>query len=521
MRFQADQLTWDGAVKSESINGNCSTCSGSGSVGLRKDYYYIEIADWYYGVGEDQPNQVVRIVVEDTVDPNDTPVYRKLFGVNHNGTAIREAFLVDPTDPNTDIWCRSTIMNDDWRVTERRMPSAHNGKVTSNADLKKFLDPYDPITDSWSNDSDTVDPNVGLVYHYEFDNTAGKRPTATLVSEGADGTKYYVSATDYGDGDDDGHGLDADEGKLPVARYTYPSKTSSRTDSSRLTTTLNYTFWDHDPNDPNNPDSDVAIKTIETVHPNVSTAQNGSGVETKTYQYFDKSGRLRWTKDGEGYVAYYSYHPDTGQLSYTMVDVDDPASPGDDVTSGSSGWIAWTVDGANNNKPTRGTGLPDGLELVTKREFDDQGRFTKEIDPGGSIHHTLYHANQSIRFPYWNSTANKPELPIQVTETDGGGTLQETFTIDPAQSTGTGTPNGFTDTQSKYVSWTRFFYNKVNGKQVKTLRYHDIPSSGDGTHLDDYYVTAYDYDNLGHRSVTVQTVQSTINYKDQIHSSNL
>jgi RHS repeat-associated protein len=31
-------------------------------------------------------------------------------------------------------------------------------------------------------------------------------------------------------------------------------------------------------------------------------------VATKTSEYYDRLGRLRWTQDGEGYINYYSYH---------------------------------------------------------------------------------------------------------------------------------------------------------------------------------------------------------------------
>jgi hypothetical protein len=112
-------------------------------------------------------------------------------------------------------------------------------------------------------------------------------------------------------------------------------------------------------------------------------------------------------------------------------------------------------------------------------------------------------------------------VPIQIAEDDGSGVVTSVYSIvgnSSSVSVSSGKPIGFSSAPARadYTSWKRNFYNKTNGQLVKSLRYHDIPSSGDGTHLANYYVTAYAYDSLGRKTTTIQTVQSTAGYKDQI-----
>jgi hypothetical protein len=81
------------------------------------------------------------------------------------------------------------------------------------------------------------------------------------------------------------------------------------------------------------------------------------------------------------------------------VDID-PSSPGSDITSGSSGqWESVSTAGASSNEPTRPSGLPTVLALVTKSFYDSQGRLTQTTDPAGANHYTVYANLQTIRFP--------------------------------------------------------------------------------------------------------------------------
>ena len=149
---------------------------------------------------------------------------------------------------------------------------------------------------------------------------------------------------------------------------------------------------------------------------------------------------------------------------------------------------------------------------MTKTYYDTQGRVEETVDAGDHVHYIVYENNQTIRFPNWDSTNTKSLMPVQVTVVDDGGTVTETFSIDGDATsithpsdvpTGIGTPS-----RSDYVSWTRHFYDDVNGRRVKSLRYDAVPSSGDGSELTNYYVTAYDYDDLGRVETTIQSSTS-------------
>ena len=236
--------------------------------------------------------------------------------------------------------------------------------------------------------------------------------------------------------------------------------------------------------------------------PVIDGNENGSGVATKTYQYFDTVGRLRWTKDGEGYVNYTSYHPETGGVAYQVRDV----GPDSDINTGSSGkWIPWSGDAPL----TRDSDLPDAIELVDKTEFDSQGRVRKRIDVDGNQHYTVYEHNRTIQFPFWDG--DNSLTPISVTVHNDAGQTTESFTV-IAGYTGvakpTGEPIGFETEPNQndhYTTWTRFFYNATNGKLAKTLRYHDIPANGSGSHVTHYYVSATEYDSQGRIKKSIQT----------------
>src|SRR5690606_7515816 len=136
-----------------------------------------------------------------------------------------------------------------------------------------------PTANSGANDTDTVSDDSGVVYYYEY---TGKQRSGTLVREGSRaGNRYYLSATDYGNGT-------TVPDYLPIAVHTYPAQTDSRTAMSRLTTTMAYTFWDVDLNQP---------KTVTTTPPTIDDLENGSEQPSLSIQYFDRFGQLRWTQD--------------------------------------------------------------------------------------------------------------------------------------------------------------------------------------------------------------------------------
>ncbi|MEZ6032023.1 MAG: RHS repeat-associated core domain-containing protein [Planctomycetaceae bacterium] len=484
-----------GFAKTEAIGAGCSSCGGS-TAGLTKTYFYLTIDQGATILS----NEVTQLVIEDTQDSAGTAVYRTIWGLNKDGRQLRKVFIDDPTGTPR-YWCESWTLatsGKEGRVAEYRMPSAHN--VTTASALRNFLDPYDSEGASWSNDTNTLHSSDGLLNVYTYN--SGGSQTDHKVKKGRTGTEYYVGAWDFGDGDGDSTGSDHTDGTLLVAEYAYPTQTTTRADGKK--TQYSYTFWDS---------SDREIKTRTTTLPVIPTTQNGSGVATTSAEYYDNLGRLRWTQDGEGYINYYSYNPVTGGEAYAAIDVN-PASPGSDITSGSSGnWDAVSVGSASSNQPTRSSSLPTPLALATKVYFDDQGWQSKTVEPGGAEHYTIYSNTQTIHFPYWNSGTGQCLLPIQLTQLNSGGQVTDEIAVRAsysAISTSGGTPTGFSTapSQSDYVRGTHTTYDSV-GRLSFIDRYATIPSSGSGTLGSDFYRSVTQYDLQGREQYDIQVVRGS------------
>ena len=464
-------------------NGAGGGCCGGSGDGVEKRFYYMTNSGHTAG----NTNSVERIIVEDTVDSAGSAAYRKVTGVNESGRLLRSVLIDDPTAGSPKYWCQSWKVDTDGRVTEYRQVSAHS--VDSDADVAKFLDGH-----AGTNDGDTLHDSSGVIHTYTH-NSDGKQ-TETKVQEGENGTAYFVSATDYYGG------TNAHRMYLVTANYRYPTKTTTKTSGEK--TEYTYTFWT----------GTDTIKTMKTTLPVVATSQNGSGVATESWQYFDDLGRLRWTEDGEGYINYYSYHPTLSTQAYMIVDAD-PASLPSDASNNSTKWITPSDGQASSNKPTRDSGLPPELELVTSSEFNADGMQTLRVDAGGAEHYTVYDEETVLQFPFWDENGillSKSLLPIQVRSTDTAGRVLEEYSVRPNQVLLSGTkPAGLktsTD-QSDYVTWTRYDYDDLSGQLDSMDRYHDVPSSGNGTLDTHYYRTAYTYDDLGRRETTVEVVSGT------------
>ena len=198
-----------------------------------------------------------------------------------------------------------------------------------------------------------------------------------------------------------------------------------------------------------------------TTHPAVSTDKNGSNTATTEEQYFDNMGRLRWTRDGEGYCNYYSYHPEFGTQTYIVRDAPTwhpvatlPYSANNNPTK----WDDYTV--GSFDTPTRGGGLPAALEQVSKSELDTQGRTVLEVTEDGqndadlakkyTVYETAVVSGQEIdrimRFSYhWNAATSSFQqfLPTEVSVANGGGNAIESYTVDPGcTSASSGVPTG-------------------------------------------------------------------------------
>jgi RHS repeat-associated protein len=540
-------------VKEEYIgSASCASCSGDSASRLRRVYYYMNLKQgdifyiWvlfhqFYGNEIKPPNdinEVTGVVVEDTFAEDDgldeeeypygRPLYRTVYGLNDFGRKLREVKIENPHAETINCWCQAWTyvdcdLNDDGdfsdvgdkpllkhRVAEYRTPWVYL-LVNTNAELRKFLDPYDDPRQSgvdttsagWANDNDAMYVN-GAVYVYEYD-ALGRR-TGERVKRGEAGTAYYISATDWGDGTDD------KPTERVVATYQFPTQTTSRTASDRITTEYQYEFWDDVSG------GDTQIMWRKTKLPTIPTSQNGSNVQTVTEEYFDQAGRLRWTKDGEGYVNYYSYHPGTGQAAFEAVDVN-PASAPSGSTGNDAKWVSWNDDGDGDSsynssaKPARGGGLPTAMALVSSHEFDALGREYLHTDPRGAKHYTAYETDgdvdRIIRFRYWNSSVNEPVLPIEVSEQDAMDRLSSVYTLGPDTPTlnGSNVPIalGSTLEAATRETLTRHIFDPYTGRHVELRRYHDTSGNTIFTH---YYPTQYLYDAEGRLGATIQAVEN-------------
>lgn len=560
-------VTHEYRVKLERIGrASCGACAGGGEAGLVRVYYYMRPRQgdrdyiWvifhqdFGGGGPEDINEVSGVVVEDTfvsdssldeMDyPYGRPLYRTIYGLNDFGRKLREVKIENAQNGSAlRCWCQAwTYMdadvNDDGmfndvsdlphlkhRVAEYRLPSAYN--VTTNAHLRAFLDPYDDPNssdgsdgspDNWANDRSVLRQSDGLIYVYDYndeglrDEVKVKRGIGTSM---APGVEYYLSSTDWGGGST---GIPADR---EIATYAYPSKVTSRTDGSRIQTKYEYDFWDTS--------TKRRLKKVVTKRPAVVTTENGatsgssdpdSATEIVSEEYYDEVGRLRWAKDGEGYVNYYSYHPSTGALAYTALDVSPGSLPASADASGNSGkWVPSTNGDADGNAPARGGSLPTVLALVTSTEFDLLGRAILRTDPptaqnpNGAQHYTAYQTangvDRVVEFPYWDSSAGQPRLPIRVRELDAMDRLAAGYELAPDTPAMNGAiPVGLDSTLESAArkSLTKYEYDSATGRLAETRRYHD--TSATTPEFTKYYGTRYRYDAEGRVGATIQGIES-------------
>jgi hypothetical protein len=121
-------------VKTGTVGG-CARCGGV--QGVTFEYFYLNVVE------EDAAdNEVVRIVIEDTIDADGNGVRRTIWGINNEGRNLREVTIIDPAG-TPQFWCRSWILSQiedarRFRMMEYRTPAAHN--VTTST-IDEFLKP--------------------------------------------------------------------------------------------------------------------------------------------------------------------------------------------------------------------------------------------------------------------------------------------------------------------------------------------------------------------------------------------
>jgi YD repeat-containing protein len=493
-----------GMVRSERITvGGCSCGSSPG--GVTKHYAYLQIDQGTTPAD----NEVRYIVVEDTEDAVGQEAGRVIMGTSESGRMLRQLVTDNPNASTPKYWCQSwttstageyaSAERKRYRITEYRKPSAHDvGDLT---EVGKFLDPYDDTTGTpWANDEATLRASTaagcGPTYTYAYDDEG--RLLENRVKRGYDSTsEYLLRARTYGDGT-----------TLPSHLLTelcsYPAKTQTKGDGEKLS--YAYTFWDTEK---------TQIKKATLTGEIVIGDENGPDQAVVTEQYFDKLGRPRWYKDGDGYLHYTSYDQVTGAAACWVTDCDD--DPTSLPASASASWlVAPTDDGDGDSTydasglPTRTAPDPTPLNLVATQQYDTLGRPTVATGTDGSRSVALYEEDRHIFFPKVDASG-MPLAPVQVTVLDDTGLTLETYAVGAdftSVATSGSLPTGFSaePAQDDYVSWTRYAYDGPNRQLIATDNYHNIPSSGTGDISDDFGRTGYRYDSLGRQEYVIQQV---------------
>ena len=457
-----------GFVHTETVRSNCGSCSGGKAAGTRT-YFYMDKNGGPVPryAGTRAPDLVVRVTVEDTEG------VRTVFGLNNNGVQLRKIQIVDPSAPK--FWCESKIVgasSADWnRLKEVRSAAAH-AVVESYASVGTFLNPSAVDDNQIKLDQYTLSTTAGLIHVYEPNSNGDV--TDHWVKNGRSETLYYVSATDYGDGQ-------SVPSEYPIATYAYPSETTVRSEGS--VTTYSYEFWDA---------GHTQLKTKTMTMPAVSVANNGSNIHPVIKQYYDNKGRLRWQKNEDGRVDYYGQDPDTNKLAFVERDVN-TSNVDSRARGGGPYWIGWGSSSAPLGFERGLTGT--ALQVATWTGYDDLGREVLHVDENNVPTYTVHKAGEVRVYPAYSGS--RPWRAIDVTKKTVGGKILESYKVDPSGITFGTVPSGYeTLPQAKYLSWTRYVRTYAAPEQVaQEWQYHNISSSGLGVSGTNYYVTQYGYEN--------------------------
>lgn len=295
--------------------------------------------------------------------PDDTPGSwsdndQRIVYTNKWGQPILD--IVKDTAANTEhlTWYR---YNSRGQEILRAQSSAITGYDSDLADLVDFGESGSYLSE-----------DAGLLHFTEYytaeDNVAESLigyTKRTGVQRGEAGDQVPLYAYTYTDG------AIADDGVWFVETMTEYGGDGTR----ELVTKYDYVFHV----DGSTPTNQIKKRTIS--RPQVDGAQNGADSTSGSFStnyvsetYYDAFGNIIWERDADGYINYYERDTATGAITKQIIDADPTA-----ITTN-------PLDIA----PSRGSGLPSALALITLREVDDRGRTIKETDPNGNITYTVY-----------------------------------------------------------------------------------------------------------------------------------
>ena len=110
---EVDSGTGKYLLKTETV-GSCASCGGGGG-SVTRQYYYLQLDH-----GTPDPNEVVWLVVEDTLDANNQGVDRRVYGLSDAGRRLREVTITDPVGSPT-FSCQSWKLETDTSTKLHRL----------------------------------------------------------------------------------------------------------------------------------------------------------------------------------------------------------------------------------------------------------------------------------------------------------------------------------------------------------------------------------------------------------------
>jgi len=402
---------------------------------------------------------------------------------------------------------------------------------------------------SWVIQDDKTSPTLELIWHYDYGTSGAEENRLTGIHLPTNCTDYDETSApysvtlsssagaifeidyDFSTDDYDGYPeiIQIKKGTSGTADelIAYARTDSTRPDlvtsltvyestggSDGRTTSVSYNFYDSG-------GDKFQIQDIDITRPSVSAAKNGPAVGAHDKSFYDKrTGALRWTEDGEGYVRFFAYDTETGAIDLRVVDVNTSSLP----TVVDDNWDGVNDGGygADDTVPYSRSGSGTALNIDCSRERDWLGRTRKFTDKGGMITYYVYKDDEAREYPAWDTSSEDTLLPIRITKTDKDGRPEEVLTLNTDKDPDvTGNEPDGTETYSNtdLASRSLITYD-INGQVSKTDRYHNIPSSGDGTRYSNYYRTEYEHDSMGHTEYIIQDVADESSYdREQVTKS--
>lgn len=289
--------------------------------------------------------------------------------------------------------------------------------------------------------------------------------------------RYHTATTDA-----------SDTTKFDQTDYTYVDWGASGTDLKRL-----------------------ALKTVTTQLPAISTAKNGKGVTSgdriESVQHLRLDGSLAWQPE----QAFTGTTDSNRKYSYTGFDNGRPTKAVSDVkttqtTKYGLGFLNfWAIPET----------ISAGYDLETTSTFDALGRLDTRTSPSlasGSVHKAYYTRladgrSVALSIPRFVTASNTAYGPVSYSVRNHAGAVEFEGTIAIAASGTTTALSAWVSTASSdpitalavgtLSSMSSSLFDKSGTRRLESRAYFSIPASGAGTASANYDATLYGYDDSG------------------------